>query len=62
MMETFHCPACGAPAEVLPWSTAASTSGSVELVKTTCSGGHWFLLSRDMVPVAQPVSPERAGV
>ena len=37
-------PDCGAPAEIIPWAVAASTSGPVPHVRTLCASKHRFLL------------------
>jgi hypothetical protein len=61
-------PDCGAPAEIIPWAVAASTSGPVPHVRTLCASKHRFLLPASWLsgratlprrPTAGPVVPSR---
>ena len=48
-MEILSCPECGAPAEIEPRGSCASTDGPVALVAVLCARRHWFLMPRDML-------------
>jgi hypothetical protein len=51
-MEILSCPECGAPAEIEPHGSCASTDGPVALVAVLCVRRHGFLMPRDMLAPA----------
>ena len=57
-MDTTHCPACGALAEI-EWRTVMeSTDGPIEHAKIRCAQRHWFLLPVAALDASrQPVQP-----
>jgi len=51
-MQIIGCPECDATAEVLDHGRAASTGGSLNVVKVVCVERHWFLMTRDALPTS----------
>jgi len=54
-MRIIGCPECDATAEVIDAGTAASTSGSLDVVRVVCVNRHWFLMTDDALPRTHPV-------
>lgn len=58
-MDTTHCPACGALAEVQWREVLESTDGPVEHAKIVCAARHWFLLPVEHLERPVPTPAER---